>query len=520
MKRYLLCLFSYLGFSIISAQVWIPQNDREIKLVDQIFNDFSETLKLNKGQSLQLMTLKYASCDWCKDEMSGYAFEKLKSIPLVFPLADTALQTLIKEQFKNRIIVFNDHVFDVLAKLNFDQNKGYYFQFNLNPQFAQIDAVNASNIKELLANKSMIDFSLNKICKVPVGSFVINYTAKTQMGNFFSDVRHRLFWLKSGDSVANELKLFDQFNYDSILKRIPKPMGEVLYSNELKNLLKDKYTLLGIFPSGEKTVFHIALNYLYKQYGHTDTVVFWKSTLFINLNKTGGISIDVVSMNEVDELFKIGHTNAYSFLYPKPDGSKLLGRIFSARELKDIAIFKNDKSPLAVELQPAKICEVNPTGEYQWSNISVVKSPSFKILKEYNVSNELITKLSNESADFGLIMNTFINNQLFFFGMPYAYDFKKGSSLELGWWRKLNTSYGENLFLRSVTYSAKLHAYLFAFTIKQGMLFAITNENFDLKKLEMIANPMLSSAKIVQEKHCVFQSVDQVYLLKFGFKNE
>ena len=63
-------------------------------------------------------------------------------------------------------------------------------------------------------------------------------------------------------------------------------------------------------------------------------------------------------------------------------------------------------------------------------------------------------------------------------------------------------------------------AYLFAFTIKQGMLFAQTNENFELKKLEMIANPMLSSAKIVQEKHCVFQSVDQVYLLKFGFKNE
>jgi len=518
MKRYLLCLFSYLGFSIISAQVWIPQNDREIKLVDQIFNDFSETLKLNKGQSLQLMTLKYASCDWCKDEMSGYAFEKLKSIPLVFPLADTALQTLIKEQFKNRIIVFNDHIFDVLAKLNVDQNKGYYFQFNVNPQFAQIDAVNASNIKELLANKSMIDFSLNKICKVPVGSFIIRYTAKTNMGNFFNDVRNRLFWVKPNDTVANELKLFDQFNYDSILKRVPKPMGEVLYTNELKDLLKDKYMLLGIFPSGENTVFHVAFNYLYKHQG--DTVIFWKSTLFITFTKKGTFTYEIMSNNEVDAALKNGHTLPYNYLIPKPDGSKLLGRIFSDSELKDIAIFKNDKSPLAVELQPAKICEVNPTGEYQWSNISVVKSPSFKILKEYNVSNELIAKLSNESADFGLIMNTFINNQLFFFGMPYAYDFKKGSSLELGWWRKLNTSYGENLFLRSVTYSAKLHAYLFAFTIKQGMLFAITNENFDLKKLEMIANPMLSSAKIVQEKHCVFQSADQVYLLKFGFKSE
>jgi len=518
MKRYLLCLFSYLGFSVISAQVWIPQNDREIKLVDQIFNDFSETLKLNKGQSLQLMTLKYASCDWCKDEMSGYAFEKLKSIPLVFPLADTALQTLIKEQFKNRIIVFNDHIFDVLAKLNIDQNKGYYFQFNVNPQFAQIDAVNASNIKELLANKSMIDFSLNKICKVPVGSFIIRYTAKTNMGNFFNDVRNRLFWVKPNDTVANELKLFDQFNYDSILKRVPKPMGEVLYTNELKDLLKDKYMLLGIFPSGENTVFHVAFNYLYKHQG--DTVIFWKSTLFITFTKKGTFTYEIMSNNEVDAALKNGHTLPYNYLIPKPDGSKLLGRIFSDSELKDIAIFKNDKSPLAIELLPAKICEVNPTGEYQWSNISVVKSPSFKILKEYNVSNELIAKLSNESADFGLIMNTFINNQLFFFGMPYAYDFKKGSSLELGWWRKLNTSYGENLFLRSVTYSAKLHAYLFAFTIKQGMLFAITNENFDLKKLEMIANPLLSSAKIVQEKHCVFQSADQVYLLKFGFKNE
>ena len=518
MKRYLLCLFSYLGFSVISAQVWIPQNDREIKLVDQIFNDFSETLKLNKGQSLQLMTLKYASCDWCKDEMSGYAFEKLKSIPLVFPLADTALQTLIKEQFTNRIIVFNDHIFDVLAKLNIDQNKGYYFQFNVNPQFAQIDAVNASNIKELLANKSMIDFSLNKICKVPVGSFIIRYTAKTNMGNFFNDVRNRLFWVKPNDTVANELKLFDQFNYDSILKRVPKPMGEVLYTNELKDLLKDKYMLLGIFPSGENTVFHVAFNYLYKHQG--DTVIFWKSTLFITFTKKGTFTYEIMSNNEVDAALKNGHTLPYNYLIPKPDGSKLLGRIFSDSELKDIAIFKNDKSPLAIELLPAKICEVNPTGEYQWSNISVVKSPSFKILKEYNVSNELIAKLSNESADFGLIMNTFINNQLFFFGMPYAYDFKKGSSLELGWWRKLNTSYGENLFLRSVTYSAKLHAYLFAFTIKQGMLFAITNENFDLKKLEMIANPLLSSAKIVQEKHCVFQSADQVYLLKFGFKSE
>jgi hypothetical protein len=364
----------------------------------------------------------------------------------------------------------------------------------------------------------MIDFSLNKICKVPVGSFIIRYTAKTNMGNFFNDVRNRLFWVKPNDTVANELKLFDQFNYDSILKRVPKPMGEVLYTNELKDLLKDKYMLLGIFPSGENTVFHVAFNYLYKHQG--DTVIFWKSTLFITFTKKGTFTYEIMSNNEVDAALKNGHTLPYNYLIPKPDGSKLLGRIFSDSELKDIAIFKNDKSPLAIELLPAKICEVNPTGEYQWSNISVVKSPSFKILKEYNVSNELIAKLSNESADFGLIMNTFINNQLFFFGMPYAYDFKKGSSLELGWWRKLNTSYGENLFLRSVTYSAKLHAYLFAFTIKQGMLFAITNENFDLKKLEMIANPLLSSAKIVQEKHCVFQSADQVYLLKFGFKNE
>ncbi|NBO24947.1 MAG: hypothetical protein EBU93_06935, partial [Chlamydiae bacterium] len=343
MKRYLLCLFSYLGFSVISAQVWIPQNDREIKLVDQIFNDFSETLKLNKGQSLQLMTLKYASCDWCKDEMSGYAFEKLKSIPLVFPLADTALQTLIKEQFKNRIIVFNDHIFDVLAKLNIDQNKGYYFQFNVNPQFAQIDAVNASNIKELLANKSMIDFSLNKICKVPVGSFIIRYTAKTNMGNFFNDVRNRLFWVKPNDTVANELKLFDQFNYDSILKRVPKPMGEVLYTNELKDLLKDKYMLLGIFPSGENTVFHVAFNYLYKHQG--DTVIFWKSTLFITFTKKGTFTYEIMSNNEVDAALKNGHTLPYNYLIPKPDGSKLLGRIFSDSELKDIAIFKNDKSP-------------------------------------------------------------------------------------------------------------------------------------------------------------------------------
>ncbi len=520
MKQILIFIVICVFATRSSANVWIPQNDREIKLVDQIFNDFSETLKLNQGQSLELMTLKYASCDWCKDEISGYAFEKLKSVPLLFPLADTALQTLIKDQFKNRIIVFNDHIFDLLGKLNVDQNKGYYFHFNVNPQFAQIDAVNASNIKELLAQKSIIDLSLIKICKVPVGSFVINYTAKTQMGNFFSDVRHRLFWLKPGDSVANEFKLVDQFNYDSMLKRIPKPMGEVLYSNELKNLLKGKYTLLGIFPSGDNTVFHLAFNYLYKQHGHADTVVFWKSTLFVTLNKTGGMSIEVISMNEVDESFKIGHTNAYSFLNPKPDGLKLLGRIFSASELKDIAIFKNDKSPLAVELQPAKICEINPTGEYHWSNISVVKSPSFKIFKEYNVSNELITKLSNESADFGLIMNTFLNNQLFFFGMPYAYDFKKGTAMELGWWRKLNTSYGENLFLRGVSYNGKLHAYLFAFTLKQGILFAITNENFELKKLEMNTNPIFSSAKIFLEKHCVFQSADQVYQLKFKFKNE
>ncbi len=518
MKYICSLLIGFFTLSFSSANVWIPQNDREIKLVDQIFNDFSETLKLNQGQSLQLMTLKYASCDWCKDEISGYAFEKLKSVPLVFPLADTALQTLIKDQFKNRIIVFNDHIFDLLGKLNVDQNKGYYFQFNVNPQFAQIDAVNASNIKELLAQKSVIDLSLIKICKVPVGSFIIRYTAKTQMGNFFNDVRNRLFWVKPNDTIASELKLFDQFNYDSILKRVPKPMGEVLYSNELKDMLKDKYMLLGIFPSGENTVFHVAFNYLYKHQG--DTVIFWKATLFITFNKNGAFTYEIMSNNEVDASLKNGHTLPYNYLIPYPNRSKLLGRIFSDDELKDMAIFKNDKSPLAVELQPAKICEVNPTGEYHWSNISVVKSPSFKIFKEYNVSNELITKLSNESADFGLIMNTFLNNQLFFFGMPYAYDFKKGTAVELGWWRKLNTSYGENLFLRGVSYNAKLHAYLFAFTLKQGILFAITNENFELKKLEMNTNPIFSSAKIFLEKHCVFQSADLVYQLKFKFKNE
>lgn len=99
--------------------------------------------------------------------------------------------------------------------------------------------------------------------------------------------------------------------------------------------------------------------------------------------------------------------------------------------------------------------------------------------------------------------------------MPYSFSLSKDKLIELTWWKDLNFSYESNLFLQSASFNEKQKVYLFAFSIKSGMLFVTTDVNFKLMKFDKVTNPLFSNAKIILEKRSCFQSGDQVYKMNF-----
>lgn len=513
MKRIL--NFIALSFINISGfcQTWIPQNSNDLTLINHLISDFKQSNNLNQIDQIRFITVKYLTCEWCKKEVSKNDNLNLKTIPIVFPLEDSSVAPLIVEQFKNKQIIFNDRIFELLDKMNVDPLKTYLVTLNLEPRYIQISALNANNLIDLTSGQSERTIHYEKICKVPVGSFLLKFTAVTSLGTYFTDVRNRLFWLNQDDTIAKEFNLLNQLNYDSILKRIPNPKGELVYEKDLNGKIRDKYTVMGIFPSGNNTVFHIGLNYLFKK--GKDTMVLWMSTLFVTQKPNREIIVEIMSASEIDATMKSGRTNAFRFLHPFPNGRKIVGRIFQENELNEMLNHKKDKSTLAVEIDALKIGEIDSSGHSNWINNQLEKYPSFKKHKEFNIPNTVLTSLNKESNDFGLIMNSFVNNHFFFNKMPYSFSLSKDKLIELTWWKDLNFSYESNLFLQSASFNEKQKVYLFAFSIKSGMLFVTTDVNFKLMKLDKVTNPLFSNAKIILEKRSCFQSGDQVYKMNF-----
>ncbi len=503
-------LWSVLCFFNLNAKIRIPQNEGEKIAIHTIIKEIKSKTNLN-GSELNLITLHYSSCDLSKDNVASSINNLSQDVFVVFPVSDTIFTEQLAQKFGNRRILFNSQIYNLIEKWNYDAMQNYFIKINEDPIFLEIENAGNSNIQTFLQKK--VDLKLDKSCKVPLGSFLIRYNAVSNNGLYFSDVRNRIFFLKNTDTIATEINFNALLNYDSIFNRIPNRMDKAVNTDRSKGMLREKMTILGIFPAGDKTLFHFAFNYLFEQ--SKDTLKFWKATLLVSIKHNSEMEVEILSGSEIDHHYKMGNTSAFRFLYPKADGHLIMGRVYTDAELQTFLLNKKNKMPLAVEFNLTPICIIDSLGNQHWKNWPSKEFESIKVLNDYNIPNTYIKQLISESADLGLIMNAVKNNHLFFYAMPHVYDIRKNKLKDLLWWNQLNDNFTGKLYLQSVTHNQLRKEYLFGFSINTGMLFATTNESFDLINLEMHHDASLSTAKIIQDQSSCVQIKDFVYKLKF-----